>query len=84
MSFGAKSLVASATRVVLIAVPALLLARLPSFQLNWVWHLSVASVFVQLGLSLWFLKREFARRLDFAVSAPAHTPQSPAAEALSS
>jgi putative MATE family efflux protein len=78
------SLIASAVRVVLIAVPALALARLPSFQLNWVWYLSVASVLVQLGLSLWFLKREFARRLDFGIAAPADASHSPVAEGLSS
>jgi putative MATE family efflux protein len=46
------SLVASAVRVGLFAVPAFALARLPSFELRWM------------------LKLEFARRLDFAVSAP--------------
>ena len=62
------SLIASATRIILIAIPATLLARVPSFQLHWVWYISVASVFVQLGLALWLLRREFSRKLAFATS----------------
>ena len=62
------SLVASVTRVALVAIPAIALSRLPGFQLHWIWYLSVSTVWVQLGLSLWLLRREFARRLDFGVS----------------
>jgi putative MATE family efflux protein len=57
------SLVASAVRMLLVIVPVLALARLPGFRLTWVWYLSAATVFVQLALSLWLLRREFARRL---------------------
>jgi putative MATE family efflux protein len=64
------SLVASAIRITLITVPALALARLPGFQLRWIWYLSVATVFIQMTVSLLLLKREYRRRLDFGVSAP--------------
>jgi putative MATE family efflux protein len=57
------SLVASATRILIIAVPAVMLSRLPGFQLDTIWYLSVAAVFVQLALSMTLLKREFRRRL---------------------
>jgi len=60
------SLASSTVRIVLIAVPAFLLARLPGFQLKWIWYLSVGAVLVQLALSMWLLRREFARRLNFA------------------
>jgi Na+-driven multidrug efflux pump len=59
------SLVASGTRILLVAVPAILLSRTPGFQLNWIWYLSVGAVFVQLTLSLLLLRREFRRRLTF-------------------
>jgi putative MATE family efflux protein len=59
------SLVASGVRVLLVAVPAIILSRAPGFQLNWIWYLSVSAVFVQLALSMFLLRREFARRLTF-------------------
>jgi Na+-driven multidrug efflux pump len=73
------SLMASTARITLIAIPALFLARLPGFQLRWVWYLSVASVYVQLALALLLLRREFARRLNFGVVAPdqAMAPREP-------
>jgi len=78
------SLFTSALRITMIAVPALLLARLPSFQLTWIWYLSVASVYAQLGLALFLLRREFSRRLSFGVSAPDHPLVRPEAEVVSS
>ena len=57
--------------MVLVIVPTLALARLPGFELHWVWYLSVASVYVQLALSLWLLRREFAQRLHFGEAGPA-------------
>jgi hypothetical protein len=69
-----------------VIVPALLLSRLPDFRLTWVWYLAVTSVYVQLALSLWLLRREFARRLGpalvVAAGAPAASrPPQPAAGA---
>ena len=59
------SLVASGTRILLVAVPAILLSRTAGFQLHWIWYLSVGAVFTQLALALLLLRREFARRLTF-------------------
>ena len=59
------SLVASGVRVLLVAVPAIILSRNPAFHLNWIWYLSVAAVFIQLGLSMFLLRREFSHRLIF-------------------
>jgi len=61
------SLISSGVRITLTAIPAVLLSRTPGFQLNWIWYLSVSTTFVQLGLSLWLLRREFERRLQFGV-----------------
>jgi putative MATE family efflux protein len=58
------SLVSSAARIVVIAVPVMLLAQSPRFTLRWVWYISVAAVFVQLAINLLLLKREFRLRLD--------------------
>jgi putative MATE family efflux protein len=59
------SLVTSAVRIGLIAIPSIILSRRPGFQLHWIWYLSVGSVFVQLALSMMLLRREFGRRLRF-------------------
>ena len=59
------SLITSGFRIVLIAVPVLLLANARGFTLLWVWYISVAGMFVQLGLNLLLLRREFRKRLAF-------------------
>jgi len=59
------SLVTSAVRIVLVAIPALILVQMPGFQLNWIWYLSTGAVYAQLALSMLFLRREFQRRLTF-------------------
>jgi putative MATE family efflux protein len=63
------SLVSSAFRMVLVIAPAVLLSTLPDFRMTWVWVLSAATVWVQLALSLFLLRREFARVFG-GVSAP--------------
>ena len=69
------SLFASGARIVIIAVPVLLLARVPGFALLWVWYISAGAVVVQLVLALMLLRREFSRRLNFApADAGAHPP----------
>jgi putative MATE family efflux protein len=66
------SLITSLSRLVLIAVPVLLLANAPGFDLRWVWFISVAAVFIQLVMNLALLKREYRTRLNFdAAPAPA-------------
>ena len=59
------SLVTSGVRILLVSVPAVLMARTPGFELKWLWYLSVGSVFVQFALSMLLLRREFDRRLGF-------------------
>jgi len=69
------SLFASATRITLIAIPAVLLSRLPTFQLHWIWYLSVASVFIQLTVSLLLLRREFRKRMTCDLTPAASAPE---------
>jgi len=57
------SLIASVVRIALVAIPGVILSRLPGFELRWLWWLSVASVLVQLVLAMVLLRREFAVRL---------------------
>jgi Na+-driven multidrug efflux pump len=58
-------LASSLTRLLLFAVPAYALASHPGFQMRHVWYVSLAAVGVQTCLSLWLLRREFGRKLDF-------------------
>jgi len=69
------SLFASGARIIIIAVPVLLLSRVPGFTLRWVWYISAAAVVVQLVLAMTLLRREFRRRLNFAetTTAPLRT-----------
>jgi MATE family, multidrug efflux pump len=72
-------LIASFSRIVLLAIPVILLSRLPGFELRWIWYLSVASVVLQMVFSLALLYREFRLRLTFDTapaisSATAGTP----------
>jgi putative MATE family efflux protein len=62
------SLVTSFARILLVAIPSIILSRTPGFQLRWIWYLSMGSVLVQLALSMWLLRREFRRRLVFATA----------------
>jgi putative MATE family efflux protein len=56
-------LVASFTRIIVVAVPAVLMARMAGFALNWLWWLSVAATLLQFGMNLFLLRREFRARL---------------------
>ena len=64
-------LITSVLRLVLVAVPILVLSGNPHFTLRWVWYLSVASVTLQLILNLLLLRREFNLRLRFDTVVPA-------------
>jgi putative MATE family efflux protein len=59
------SLITSGARIAIIAVPVLVLARMPGFTLRSIWYISAAAVLVQLTLNLLLLRREFRLRLDF-------------------
>jgi len=65
------SLVASVVRLLIVAVPAFILARRPDFRLEWVWYLSAGSILVQVVLSLVLLQRAFRRRFGRAHVTPA-------------
>ena len=69
------SLATSLTRLVLLAIPAFWLAAQPGFQLRWIWYVSSVSIVIHLMLNLVLLRREYGRRLNFAV-APAMAPTS--------
>jgi len=58
------SLAASFGRIVLVAIPAVLLSRMPGFELRWIWYLSGASILFQMITVLVLLRREF--RVRFA------------------
>lgn len=58
-------LVSSMTRLLLFALPAALLSRMPGFQIRYVWYLSVASILFQACVNLLLLRREFRRKLTF-------------------
>ncbi len=60
------ALIASFARILLVGIPAFALARLPGFELHWIWYLSVAALIVQLAVNQLLLFREFGRRLSFA------------------
>jgi putative MATE family efflux protein len=60
------SLITSGARILIVAVPVLLLAETPGFALRWIWYISAAAVVVQLAINLLLLKREFRLRLNFA------------------
>lgn len=66
------SLVASGVRMTLLVVPTLVVARHAGFRLGWVWELAVATIWVQLAVSLWLLRRTLA-----GVLGPATVPQAP-------
>src|ERR1051325_2581829 len=51
------SLIASVTRIVIIAVPAIALSTLPDFRLVWIWYLSAGAVVLQLSIVLLVLRR---------------------------
>jgi putative MATE family efflux protein len=65
------SVVTSLARIVIVAIPVLLLSQRPGFALTTIWYLAAVSVFVQLALALLLLRREFGRRLRFGTGAVA-------------
>ncbi|HEX6322905.1 MAG TPA: MATE family efflux transporter [Vicinamibacterales bacterium] len=58
-------LLTSVARVVMVAVPAFILAGMAGFELRWIWYLSASAVLLQMALNLALLRREFARKLNF-------------------
>ena len=66
------SVISSATRIATFGIPALWLSTRPGFQIRHIWMLSVATVAVQMVVSLLLLRREFRKRL--APTAPDLSP----------
>jgi putative MATE family efflux protein len=58
-------LLCTASRLLLFALPAILLSRRAGFQIRQVWYLSVISQVIQAVLILLLLKRELGRKLKF-------------------
>jgi putative MATE family efflux protein len=58
---------ASVIRSIVALVPVVMLARLPGFELRWIWYLSLIATILQLALNLLLLRREFRVRLTFGV-----------------
>jgi putative MATE family efflux protein len=58
-------LFSSLTRLVLFAVPALIISRMPGFEIREVWYLSLASIIFQMCVNLLLLRHELRKRLRF-------------------
>ena len=71
------SLISSFVRLTVAVVPALIFSRMAGFQLYWIWYLGVASVTLQMIVSLLMLRGELRKRLN--CPAPVETPVAAAA-----
>jgi putative MATE family efflux protein len=58
-------LLSSVARILIVAIPAVLLSRIPGFQLRWIWFLAISGTTVQVIANVVLLRREFRRKLDF-------------------
>jgi MATE family, multidrug efflux pump len=58
-------LFSSLTRLMLFAVPALILSRMPGFEIREVWYLSVGTIIFQMCVNLFLLRHELRKRLRF-------------------
>jgi Na+-driven multidrug efflux pump len=63
-------LIASATRTCVMIVTLLILSHWQGFSLAWIWWLSVATIGIQLGMNIFFLRREYRGRLALPSAAP--------------
>jgi putative MATE family efflux protein len=73
------SLISSLVRVFGVALPAILLSKLPGFQLVWIWYITVAAIALQMVVSLTLLQREMKLRLDGGAKAAGREPVGAAA-----
>ena len=58
-------LFSSMTRLVLFALPAMLISLTPGFEIRHVWYLSVGSIVLQMCVNLLLLRHELRKRLRF-------------------
>jgi len=72
-------LLSSFSRIALIAIPVLILSRLPGFRLTWIWYLSATGVALQMIANLLLLRREF--RLRFGTPPAAAVADQPSLSA---
>jgi Na+-driven multidrug efflux pump len=70
------SLISGVTRLATFALPAIWLSRQPGFTMQQVWWLGVITITLQMGLSVWLLRRELNIRYPVGGSA-ATVPLSP-------
>jgi len=56
-------LFSSLTRLILFAVPAMLISRAPGFEIRQIWYLSVRSIVLQMCVNLLLLLQELRKRL---------------------
>lgn len=59
------SLLTSALRISIVAIPAVILSHRPEFSLTWIWYLSMGAGWIQFAASMLLLRREFSKRLNF-------------------
>ncbi|MEX3605211.1 MAG: MATE family efflux transporter [Burkholderia sp.] len=64
------ALISSAMRLLSFVLPVAWLSMQGGFPIVQVWYLSVASMFLQAGLSLWLLRLEFRQKLAPAIGVP--------------
>ena len=57
-------LFSSMTRLILFAVPAMLISRMPGFEIRELWYLSVGSTIFQMCVNLLLLRHELRKRLQ--------------------
>jgi Na+-driven multidrug efflux pump len=62
---------ASFARIVVVAIPAIVLSRMPGFELRWLWYVSVTAVTLQMIGVLVLLQREYRVRLTPLAQMPA-------------
>src|SRR5947207_13642502 len=63
-------LISSFLRTSLQVIPAYLMTSAAGFALNWIWYLGVACVTLHALMNVWFLRREYRRKLAFAAPGP--------------
>jgi len=71
------SLASSIVRILVVVIPGIVMSREPGFRLDWIWFLSVASIAVQVVMSLLLLRWQFGVRLKFdgaSAGGPAAAP----------
>src|SRR5437764_9667113 len=67
-------LFSSMTRLFLFILPAILLSRMPGFQIKYVWYLSVVSQSIQACINLLLLWRELQHKLSKAFASDIIAP----------